>query len=677
MLAPWTAALLTPLCVAQLCAPGPASALPPSRQEVASQAQAVKLQEKSQAKEQVAKAKTQAVTAPKQATETQAREATRKAAASATAEKASREELWRAMSLTRKGDVQAAEALYRQLLSEGDSQARFDAQLGLATALAETHDSGKVREAETMLRTAATATDATTAQRAKASNAYGVFLLQQGRARDASSALARGVETARQADAGPGALARMHYNLGVALERSARSREALAAYRQALQLQPKLDAARDAAERLIARLPPAQRAENTTSLVRMLIESSDLASAERYLRSALRAATDGARPSVLPAELPSLLARLLARDPTSPSEFEERWQGDLERGIEALDLSSETRGRLQLISRIYLGDLPLVLDPCEARRLTRPWQVRAQEPALALCSGSGRPLDTRLEADFSALLRSVASQLERGGALDGAVRRWALDWSAADSYDSAAYLIGSLLHSGRHIEAADQLLESVVSSIFELKATAYRSADWKSILRFHALLGEIFQEQGRWGDRDDPRTAIFQWEHALEAQRRLADDQPLPSVRSNLAYCYQKSGNRSAAADQYIQAAEEYVAIGRPAQATTQLERVKTLGDLSPQRSESLRALERTLEQQRAVRDASIPSDDRLLARELQSRLSAEPTLQRGAVEVQVDDGQVTLTGAVPDAAIEDVRRLVQSAAGVKGVAIQEASPPP
>ena len=56
------------------------------------------------------------------------------------------------------------------------------------------------------------------------------------------------------------------------------------------------------------------------------------------------------------------------------------------------------------------------------------------------------------------------------------------------------------------------------------------------------------------------------------------------------------------------------------------------------------------------------------LAREVQSRLYADPALKRGAVAVEVKEGVVSLTGTVPDEAIEDIRRLVQSTQGVKEV---------
>jgi len=89
-------------------------------------------------------------------------------------------------------------------------------------------------------------------------NAYGYFLLGQGRTEEAIAAFEKQVELA------PGQ-ANPHDSLGEALESAGRLKEALASYRRALEIDPDLPSARKAVTRLEKKLPPGVQSRHEVS----------------------------------------------------------------------------------------------------------------------------------------------------------------------------------------------------------------------------------------------------------------------------------------------------------------------------------------------------------------------------------------------------------------------------
>jgi hypothetical protein len=78
--------------------------------------------------------------------------------------------------------------------------------------------------------------------------------------------------------------------------------------------------------------------------------------------------------------------------------------------------------------------------------------------------------------------------------------------------------------------------------IFSAKGQAYyevsgEPADWQDILRFHIVLGTIFENEGIWGPESEPRSAVFQWEHAALAEKKARQRDhslpPSPGVHSD------------------------------------------------------------------------------------------------------------------------------------------------
>ena len=70
--------------------------------------------------------------------------------------------------------------------------------------------------------------------------------------------------------------------------------------------------------------------------------------------------------------------------------------------------------------------------------------------------------------------------------------------------------------------------------LFEGKANAITAEDWKTTYHFHRTLGLMYAFVEQWGDRDDPRSAIFQLEAAREDARRYNDARPADSSAARL-----------------------------------------------------------------------------------------------------------------------------------------------
>ena len=105
------------------------------------------------------------------------------------------------------------------------------------------------------------------------------------------------------------------------------------------------------------------------------------------------------------------------------------------------------------------------------------------------------------------------------------------------------------------------------------------SEDWQAIARYHTLLAEIYTRNGKWGDLDDPYSAVFQWENAIRAHRRLSGSSPapIPRLHAALAHCYQEKGDEEKAAENYLTAAEQFLVEGRAAEAEAMVYRTRQL----------------------------------------------------------------------------------------------------
>jgi len=127
------------------------------------------------------------------------------------------------------------------------------------------------------------------------------------------------------------------------------------------------------------------------------------------------------------------------------------------------------------------------------------------------------------------------------------------------------------------LDSLSQVMRAHEQEIFNGKAMAIRQVQWDKIYRFHSALGMIYSAMGRWGDSNDPHSAIYQLEHALNAEARRPPGsnvfQELPagqktgsSVRlvSLLADSYAKTSRASDAVRLLEVKGKEYQRLGDP-----------------------------------------------------------------------------------------------------------------
>ena len=577
--------------------------------------------------------------------------------------------LQRTESLAASGRIAEAEQEYRTALRQAAGpQQRAESALALARLLAGSQDKSAPPRAEVADLYALAAREATGKLRVEAHNSYGVYLLQQGdaaRAASVLSAVKRDLEASSELD--PAARSRFLFNYGAALEKSGRKDEAAKAYQQAVDLDPGFMPACDATFRL-ARSGSSPDFQRITALVERLIQAGQLDSVRKYLEETSRRYTD---PEQIVLQARYLTAARIGPDQKGrAAELDDWWNPALKSGRrpgeELKVLPDKSRQRLELIDRSYFlddprgdlqGNLPLLLDPEEGRGFTRVWQ------------------DSQQSADaFSGLLLMLGDWYLRQGQPAAALPRYALAWSSAGNLDAAVQLATLLQTHREKVDPDGQVLDRLVSVLFDGKGDAYLQGDWPNILRFHTVLATIFERQERWGSSGDPRSAIFQWERALTAQQRLRpateEQKVAPGLHARLATAYRAVGRNEEALSHFLTAGEQYVALRRPDAAEPVLLRAGELaagaGDEQTRRLETLQA---------ALvhpKERKPPGSDSAITALVQAKLAADPEIRRGDLKVTTVKGVVIVSGTLRRAGKEkEIEKLVLATEGVTRVKTQ------
>ena len=459
--------------------------------------------------------------------------------------------------------VQETEIRYKEaLVKAAGPQQRAEINLDHARILASVPD----RRAEVDRLYGAAIQEASGRLRVDASNSYGVFLLQQGDSAKAASVLStiKG-ELDSSKDMEPEERSRFLYNYGVALERSGQVEEASAAYLQSFELDPGFMPACDAVFRTAG-------SESRARVVERLLAEGSLDSARDYLRNDLKASFESGTPESYP-DLVVLWARYLTAAKVGPGQ-------DIRKavGISADWVDGPAGARIGMIEQSYAGKLPLVLDPQEGMLYASFWR-----------DGKGS-----VEV-FSNLLRMLGDGFLRAGRHQQALHSYALAWSSSENLDAAVDLASLLLAAREKVDPQGQVLDHLVSVLFEGKGQAYLGSDWPAILRFHTILGTIFERQGKWGSSGDPRSAVFQWEHALNALERVpAHDRNLaPGLHAHLGTAYEAVGRKKEALSQFLLAGEQYLKLGWPDTAATSLRQARILASSGgPEETRRLRLID-------------------------------------------------------------------------------------
>ncbi|MBT4427197.1 MAG: hypothetical protein HOC88_09875 [Rhodospirillaceae bacterium] len=162
-----------------------------------------------------------------------------------------------------------------------------------------------------------------------------------------------------------------------------------------------------------------------------------------------------------------------------------------------------------------------------------------------------------------------------------ALWRYAAAWSLQPTnMDAGLYSAAALLELQDTWPNSKKALQEFIHYLFEEKGKAYRTNlgnNWRNILRFHTVLGTIFANRGEWGNSYNSRSAIFQWEYALEAQQHLQRDLPVPELRARLARAYFEGGEIDLSVQQYFAASDDAAALGRTKMANQLLEQATVM----------------------------------------------------------------------------------------------------
>jgi tetratricopeptide (TPR) repeat protein len=321
-------------------------------------------------------------------------------------------------------------------------------------------------------------------------------------------------------------------------------------------LQPGFTPAIESAFRVLRQSSPPSISE-VTALGRKLVERGSGAYTAAQIHILLRAWNTSPQAS----ELLTVLVQYYAAASIDPIQFEKSEWGDLH----SLGVGSAVSRPIDEIHTAYFSDFPPSLHRGPAQDIFRSWAHPQQHAEV-----------------FSALLKKVGSYYYQHEKPDRAMARYSAAWmlNPADS-ESAVYSAAILRDHAKSLDPTGVLFGRLLETLFQQKGEAYFENDWPNILRFHVVLGTIFERDKVWGSSQDPRSAIFQWESALraESQVRQIDKNfpPSPGIHASLGLAYQNTSRTADAWDQYILAAQGFIQTHNPDSATVALDSAELL----------------------------------------------------------------------------------------------------
>lgn len=514
-------------------------------------------------------------------------------------------------------------------------------------------------------------------ERLRAVNDCGVLLLQAGwndRALDMLNDL--DPETLRALeDADDASAAQFLLNAGLALERAGDAAAALDRYLRALERDPRSREALQGVQRRAAELPAARATRTWIAATQRLREGRRLDEAGKALETALALAVEPGVDAAARPLLPEMVRYLVAAS-VGPEMFRERWRPALNRLVEATG-DRETRSLAEALVLTY----------------ERPEQVAFE---------AGGPWASTHPNLFSRLLLNLGQNLERQ-APHQAASFYETAWNLErENFEAVIYLVNLLAEEPAAVDPQGRLLNEVVFELFQAKNQAYQAGELEDIARLHAILGTLYDRQGRWGSPDEVEGSVFQWRGALRAYEALARERatpgaealsPSPVLHARLARAYEGAGAarwEEEAFRHYSEAAEGYLERAQAEAADVMVERARqarpTPTAAEAERIEALETRIETVREDEANRQLGPgESADHELRDEIYQRLLADPEVLDTwkSFDVQVEDGQAYIQGlafkATPppgrnaERAIED---RVKAVRGVTQVEVQ-AEPPP
>jgi tetratricopeptide (TPR) repeat protein len=380
----------------------------------------------------------------------------------------------------------------------------------------------------------------------------GVFLIKQGKYSEA----VRKFASLDFSNATSAERCLWTYNFGRALEGSGTLKEAYAKYKSAMTQEPKFDAAAEGAFRVLREGKLSSFVSDgiaeATEIGQLLLDRGRTEVAGREVRKCMEAWSSDPQSR----KLLEVLVRYYATSSIGPSQFgRTEWEF-----LKSLKTDSSIHQAIDELRVAYDCDF-------------KPTFARGEEVFPAWSKSTA----------FSHLLKSIGDFYDQQRDRKKALERYSLA-VAIDIHNSEACLYAaSLLREDRaEIDPDRSLLNQLIDIIFSAKGEAYyevsgEPASWEDILRFHIVLATIFENEGAWDRQWDPRSAVFQWEHAAHAEEQARKHRPnmppSPGINLGLAHAYDHIGRLPQALDEYLTAARGFVETSRRREALDALNR--------------------------------------------------------------------------------------------------------
>jgi tetratricopeptide (TPR) repeat protein len=484
-----------------------------------------------------------------------------------------------------KGDLHTAHETYdqveRQAAELGENAAEADAALNkgrIIEALAQKgEDKSRVDAAEQAYEHALSI--GTARQRLLAGNDLCVLLTNQGKYGEAVERW----RSVNYSELEPSERFVYDYNFGRALEGNGNFKEAYEKYKRSVMLQPKFDAAGDAAFRVLQKNKvfdsTPQSIEEAANLAAAVLAGGGVDLAARQLRSSLELwSTEPAAQNLL-----AVLLRYYVAAPIDEDDF--------------------TRSQADFLSKLSHGPLGGAIGEVFRAYMDNFRPAFTRHPELSEASAVELfPVWTESSPpqrnDFSRLLKRIGDFFDAKHDPMKALERYSVAWAIDDQNEEAVlYAAGVLRDNGPAVDPDGTLFKELIDSVFFEKSEAYRERKSADIFRLHLVLGNIFEKREQWGSPDETQSAVFQLQHAALTDEVLRqehpDRPPVPGLHLSLANVYRHlPGELPSAWDEYLRAASGFVETLRGGEAAMALHEADALGiGLDSSRRERLEKL--------------------------------------------------------------------------------------
>ena len=448
------------------------------------------------------------------------------------------------------GDFTSAEQAYegaREASASAGAEGRAQVSLMHAQGIerwvaADASQAARLSAAETLYRQVIA--NGTPVQQRLARNNLGTLLLRRKQPAEALQVL-QGIDLAAE----PDKRFAYEYNLGRAFEQTAHPDDAFKHYLASIGAQPTFAPAREAAIGLLkAQTPVGAKAK---ALCDALVANGQPAPAADVARALLPKATGADGPVLL-----DLLLRAYVSMSIDLASFQNR---------EIPFLSSLAVDRIRQQSRDVVramadDKLPVVPDPHVGRQLFQGWAYQEETRAFAAFVKYAGDLYSPTSAE-QALARYVAA--------------WHFDHSNGESAVYAAMTV----RDHPEVDRDHRVLDLLIQNIFEDKMAYIRGEDWPNSLRMHLVLGNIFEQLGKWGPETDSHTAAFQFRAAIQDEERIRTKDKnfsqSPGLYSKLGQAYMRLDKPALAKEQFTRAATAFEQTGRLQEAAAVREQMR------------------------------------------------------------------------------------------------------